>query len=336
MTFSAQAIDASAPESLIPSQVGGTMQPKHRLDVNGWIAGAFLVLGMIGMPAMAQPADSAVRAFKSCTQCHDETSKDPVLAITKTRHGVSADGRTPFADQACITCHGASTAHLEDEGETPPLPDVTFKETDAKVGNAVCLTCHQSGARMHWAGSKHDNENVSCSSCHDTHVAHDPVLDKASQPLVCNTCHTQVRADMLKPFRHPIREGKVTCSDCHNTHGSTAPSQLVKNNVVETCYQCHADKRGPFLWEHQPVNDDCGICHKPHGSVTPAMLVTRGPWLCEQCHSAGNHPSAAYSGTGLPGATRPSGAQQVLGKNCMNCHTEVHGSNHPSGPRLTR
>jgi hypothetical protein len=31
-----------------------------------------------------------------------------------------------------------------------------------------------------------------------------------------------------------------------------------------------------------------------------------------------------------------SGNQNVLGKNCLNCHGQVHGSNHPSGARLTR
>jgi DmsE family decaheme c-type cytochrome len=312
------------------------MQANFRHRFRHWFAASAAIVALWSMPGSTQAATPDSPGFKSCVKCHDETSDVPVLPIVKTRHGVAADPRTPFADEACITCHGASTAHLDSEEDDKPAPDVTFKETDARHGNQVCLKCHEGGARMHWTGSTHDNENVSCSSCHGTHVAHDPVLDKAQQLDVCLTCHQDQRADLFKPFRHPIQEGKVSCSDCHNTHGSTAPSQLVKNNTVETCYQCHADKRGPFLWEHQPVNDDCSICHKPHGSVHVAMLNTRGPWLCEQCHSAGNHPSTAYSGTGLPGATRPSGAQQMLGKNCMNCHTEVHGSNHPSGARQTR
>ncbi len=42
----------------------------------------------------------------------------------------------------------------------------------------------------------------------------------------------------------------------------------------ETCYTCHADKRGPFLWEHQPVNEDCTNCHTPHGSnITPLLKI---------------------------------------------------------------
>jgi len=127
----------------------------------------------------------------------------------------------------------------------------------------------------------------------------------------------------------------VSCSDCHNPHGSTGPKQLVKGTVNETCYTCHTEKRGPFLWEHQPVREDCTICHEPHGSVHSSLLKVRGPWLCQQCHMVQFHPSTAYSGTGLP-TTKPSGAQQMLAKNCLNCHSQVHGSNHPSGVRKTR
>ncbi len=141
------------------------------------------------------------------------------------------------------------------------------------------------------------------------------------------------RAQMFRRSRHPIREGKVVCADCHNPHGSPGPSQLAKNTVNETCYQCHAEKRGPFLWEHQPVREECTLCHDPHGSTQPRMLKVRQPWLCQQCHQEAFHPSTLYSGDDIP----PVGAaQQLLMKSCTNCHSKVHGSNHPSGPRFTR
>jgi hypothetical protein len=45
------------------------------------------------------------------------------------------------------------------------------------------------------------------------------------------------------------------------------------------------------------------------------------------------HPSGVYSGTGIP----PDGAdQRMLGKQCLNCHAQIHGSNHPGGLRQTR
>ncbi|WP_149808440.1 DmsE family decaheme c-type cytochrome, partial [Salmonella enterica] len=145
---------------------------------------------------------------------------------------------------------------------------------------------HEGSARMHWQGSAHDFADLSCSSCHTIHTGADPVLAKATQADVCYACHKTQRAEMLLAFSHPVHEGKVACSDCHNPHGGSGPTLLAATTVNETCYTCHAEKRGPVLWEHAPVREDCTICHRPHGAVHPAMLKTRGPILGQQCHLA--------------------------------------------------
>ncbi|MDO8703838.1 MAG: DmsE family decaheme c-type cytochrome [Sulfuricaulis sp.] len=278
--------------------------------------------------------DLVLRGDAKCTRCHDETDSPKLLSIGKTKHGATADGRTP----TCTSCHGKSEAHMVNvpAGQPQPKPDRVFSKNSATpvvARNDACLTCHENGLRMHWKGSQHEIENLACASCHTIHAGKDPVLVKQTQPEVCFNCHKEKRAEILLPSSHPIRDGKVACSDCHNPHGSTGPKMLVKGTVNETCYTCHAEKRGPFLWEHAPVREDCTICHKPHGSVHASLLKQRGPWLCQQCHLVQYHPSTAYSGTGLPGAAP---AQQLLGKNCLNCHSQVHGSNHPSGVRKTR
>ena len=293
-------------------------------------------------PALSQQTQASQDGERLCTKCHDESESTPVLSILKTRHAVTADERTPFADKACMSCHGESLEHRTKkapDGELRMPVDISFgpkSATPVAKKNELCLGCHEQGVRMHWKGSKHEFENLACTSCHLVHSAHDPVLDKIAQSDVCFTCHQNRRAEIYLPSTHPMREGKVSCSDCHNAHGSTGPRLLTKSTVNETCYTCHAEKRGPFLWEHAPVREDCGNCHKPHGSVNASLLKQRGPWLCQQCHLQPQHPSSVYSATGLPGAAIPSGAQQLLVKNCMNCHSEVHGSNHPSGPRKTR
>lgn len=299
-----------------------------------------LALALWLAPALAQqPAHAEKDGYRTCTRCHDEADDYPVLSILKSPHAVMADPRTPFADQACVSCHGPSEAHMRPpRGGRRAAPDVLFQgaQSHTAAGNQVCLQCHEGSARMHWQGSAHDFADMSCGACHTIHTGADPVLAKATQAEVCYACHQTQRAEMLRPFSHPVHEGKLACSDCHNPHGGSGPSLLAASTVNETCYTCHAEKRGPFLWEHAPVREDCTLCHRPHGSVHPAMLRTRGPFLCQECHLAQMHPSTAYSGTGLPGAATPSGAQQLLGKNCLNCHSQVHGSNHPSGPRITR
>ncbi len=283
--------------------------------------------------------DIVLKGDARCTSCHDEGDSPEVLRIGKTRHGITGDARTP----TCTSCHGDSYAHERDADaglKKPAKPDVTFssksKNTARQKDNA-CMACHLGGNQINWEGSQHASADVACTSCHRVHTQHDTVRDKLRQGEVCFSCHKDIRAQVHMSSTHPILAGKVACSDCHNPHGSSGPKLLRENTVNETCYTCHAEKRGPFLWEHPPVSDDCTNCHTPHGSNNAPLLKSRPPYLCQQCHSAQYHPSTAYSGTGLPiaaGGTSP--AQQLLLRNCLNCHSQVHGSNHPSGPRNTR
>ena len=178
------------------------------------------------------------------------------------------------------------------------------------------------------------------------------MLNKATQAEVCFTCHKAQRAQTHRISTHPLANtslastAKMACSDCHNPHGSTGPKLLVKNSVNETCYTCHAEKRGPFLWEHAPVSDDCTNCHTPHGSTTAPLLKTRAPWLCQECHS-GDHAAQVNSGANLAGGdvTTVNGAQQpgaaspraqLAARACLNCHVLIHGSNHPAGAKFQR
>ena len=236
---------------------------------------------------------------------------------------------------------------------------------EARVINGQCLACHDGGKRTLWSGSRHQNENVACTNCHQVHTSHDKVLAKATQPEACFACHKTERGQSLRISHHPIQEGKVACSDCHNPHGSAGPKLLQKNTVNETCWSCHAEKRGPFLWEHPSASDDCMNCHTPHGSTNPPLLRARAPWLCQECHGDGApHPGNVYSAASLPGGratnvnntggvsgttqlgvTNPvTGARvtqnnppaQLAFRGCVNCHAQVHGSNHPAGNRFLR
>ncbi|MDP2706006.1 MAG: hypothetical protein Q8O70_00670, partial [Burkholderiales bacterium] len=74
--------------------------------------GVFMWVVAYMAPATAQEPTLAKEAVRVCTKCHDETEKQPVLSNLKSKHAVMADKRTPFADQACITCHGKSEDHL--------------------------------------------------------------------------------------------------------------------------------------------------------------------------------------------------------------------------------
>ena len=338
---------------------------RNRLHGLAAAAGILLFLGASHALA-AEAKDLVLRGDAKCTRCHGAEDDFPVLAIGQTRHGVKADGRTP----SCTSCHGESDRHINKPADAKerPKPDVTFKGAHKSVANAQngqCLACHKGGNRMHWEGSRHQGEDVPCAACHSVHAAKDPVLAKVTQPQVCFTCHKTERAQANRISHHPILEGKVACSECHNPHGGTGPKLLAKNTVNETCYTCHAEKRGPFLWEHPSASDDCMNCHTPHGSTNPPLLRARTPWLCQECHGDGApHPGNVYSAQSLPGGaaanvnntggvsgtnqlgvvnpvtgarvTQNNPPAQLAFRGCVNCHQNIHGSNHPAGNRFLR
>ena len=306
--------------------------------------------GSKSAPASVSAGEYTQKGADTCIKCHDEESEYPVFDIFKTKHAMKADSRTPFAGLQCEACHGPGVkgmAFMEEAlkagshvgkvkpGEKrPPILNFGEKSDESvETQNHMCLECHEDDNHIGWKGSPHQTGEVACANCHTIHTAHDPVLDRVTQPEVCFKCHLKERAEFFKPSNHPVRFGQLDCSDCHETHGTGTSTLLNRPTLNETCYTCHADKRGPFLWEHAPVPEDCTLCHTPHGSIHPALLTKRPPLLCQQCHSQLGHPSVAYTTQGLPNAN-PSGF--LLAGSCTNCHSQVHGSNHPSGVKLMR
>jgi len=302
---------------------------------------AFALL-FVPLPMAAQTADDAAPGYSrngadTCLGCHQDDAV--VIAVFRGKHGVPSDTRSPFGQGQlqCEACHGPGGAHagrVRRGQERPPMPHFASGSVASVADdNAMCLDCHESDKGYAWHSGPHGNDEVGCADCHDSHNAHDPVLQTAAQPAVCADCHQLQRSETQKAFAHPLLEGKMACDSCHAVHGDSVAATLARQTVNATCEQCHAEKRGPFLWEHAPVSEDCSLCHAPHGSNHPGMLTQRAPLLCQGCHSQSGHPSVAYQAGGLATGT-PS--KYLLGQNCMNCHSQVHGSNHPSGSKLMR
>lgn len=276
---------------------------------------------------------NAANDDRICLRCHNPNTWPEVESIFMTAHGVTSDPRTPEAGNGCASCHGDGSEHRRKSKEVPP--EVSFgprHRSDPEVQSTACLGCHNS-AMPHWAGGTHAVEDLSCTACHKIHTQDSPVLVRTTQAKVCFDCHREIRAELNLPSRHPLREAEMVCTECHDPHGTLKPADLIGINLTETCLSCHQELRGPFLFDHPPASDDCSTCHRPHGSVHEPLLVARGPQLCQDCHLAAFHPSDLNAGAGLPTAMPNS---SLLGRNCMNCHPKVHGTNHPSGARLTR
>ena len=276
-----------------------------------------------------------------CLECHENAGEH--YANTLHAKTFRQNPRGMVEEQVCEACHGPGSRHAEETWNKDLIIGYTRNwGTPVATQNARCLSCHSGGQRLYWKASTHDLNQVACSDCHNPMVSESAsgALRNESISETCYNCHPQQRADFQKRSHMPLPEGKMSCADCHNPHGSPTRPLLKADSVNEVCYECHAEKRGPFLWEHAPVRENCANCHKPHGSNHDKLLVTARPFLCQQCHNASiGHPGVLYNNSQTAAsALLPGGLQsaRVIGRACQNCHTQIHGSNHPAGARWQR
>lgn len=282
----------------------------------------------VGVPAppgtSAPPAPTGQKGAKYvgndvCKACHqaefDQYQSSPHAKTMLKAH--AAPGTT-----GCEACHGPGGNHVQNPGDLTTIFD--FKNAPADAVSERCLGCHGvDHEKADFGASAHAENHISCVDCHSSHHPVTVVaLLKAPQPNLCYSCHADKRAQFDMPSHHKVNEGMVQCSDCHNPHGTAQPVMLRTSAAADAvCYTCHAEKRGPFVFEHAPVKiDGCLDCHNPHGSSNLHLLkVSEINILCLQCHTASSFSSA-------PGT--PSFHNMTAQYNsCLSCHTQIHGSN---------
>jgi hypothetical protein len=59
------------------------------------------------------------------------------------------------------------------------------------------------------------------------------------------------------------------------------------------------------------------------------VLAAKTPFLCQRCHISTRHPSTLYDAPDLA-------SNRLFNRSCVNCHSQIHGSNHPSGKFFLR
>ena len=305
-----------------------------------------LYIGHSTWPAEKEPAKEAPKPTAAtyvgaevCQACHAPAFEK--FSATEMGKIFLHNPRNELEKQACENCHGPGSEHVAGGGGKGIGGLITFRKDSgesAEQQNATCLTCHQRGFQAYWKASPHASRGISCVSCHTVMEKttdryqlakvddRTPFFNKRAQTELCGQCHLQRKAQLLRSSHMPLREGKMTCTDCHNPHGSPHPAQLLQPSVNDNCYTCHAERRGPFLWEHPPVLENCTTCHEPHGTVNDRLLKVTDPRLCTQCHTETQHPSTP----------RDRNSRFFFNRSCTNCHSQVHGSNHPSGRRFMR
>jgi DmsE family decaheme c-type cytochrome len=304
--------------------------------------GLVFALGLVTTLVWAEPQQKPADAAEQDKNTTQEPPANPSVpseyvgaAVCKTCHEdiyngwensphwkTTLDTKQGPSHQGCESCHGPGSAHVAGGGDVTKI--FVFKGHSTKEIDARCMACHAGGTQhMDAINSVHSKNDVSCVSCHSPHhAATKEFLLVKAQPQLCYTCHLAKKAEFDMPFHHRVNEGLIQCSDCHNPHGTTRPHQVRTSSTQDAiCFQCHTDKQGPFVFEHQPVKvDGCQSCHLVHGGPNPHMLkLSNLNLLCLQCHT-----TSSFSGA--PGA--PSFHNQAsLFQSCVLCHAAIHGSN---------
>jgi DmsE family decaheme c-type cytochrome len=302
---------------------GGASPPIEKRNSSSESVRSFLSSFVVPVgSALAQERESVT---ENCRACHE----DNLSLSDRTYHGT--------VEEDCVSCHPGAQEHMEGqmEGENSPGPSIENLATEE--ANAICLSCHETSHNPAWEGSAHQRRGLKCIDCHAVHSfkseRNQLKTDVASE--TCTSCHPAIRAMGLRTSHHPVREGLMGCESCHNPHDGSRPKMIRADWTNELCYQCHTEKRGPFLWEHGPVRENCLNCHNPHGSNHEKLLVAKQPYLCQRCHLNTRHPGTLYDGTNA-GTTVAAASNRAIEHACKNCHQFVHGGNSPSGPYLGR
>ncbi len=296
-----------------------------------------LLMSPSGVFAQAKGAGANYVGADTCKGCHEDHFKNYELSV----HGKKVVPGNPAHGEGCESCHGPGSVHVDNGGGKGGI--IAFKRMEnSDMREAVCLNCHENSPKLAlWDSGIHKKKDVACNDCHSIHSGPKTPAGYGTgkvplgyvpgpEYLICGKCHLDVKAAINRRSHHPIVEGRITCSNCHQPHGSLYPAQLLEPSVNQLCFKCHAEKRGPFIWEHQPVEENCAACHTPHGAVHQSMLIEKVPNLCQGCHESTRHPATRYSRETMFNGAQPN--VRGAGRACLNCHINIHGSNAPANP----
>ncbi len=290
----------------------------------------FLLCGVLGVGTLeAQPARSPdARTLSSCKNCH----RNEFAALEHTPHAVLGDeDRQQDTGETivCRNCHGDVAAHVRGGGGRHGV--FAFREEPVVERNAKCLACHRKD-HPNFDRAPHALAGLACTNCHQQHGSHSaatllreppgpPDVERlAASSRVCFECHSEQFALFDLNEHHRLREGVLECTSCHDPH-EPATRSLLGGFKQQQCIACHADKGGPFVFEHPAARvEGCTACHGPHGSPNRHLLAhERVAELCISCHAEIPQFHIGFS------ATAPS--RFGLDTQCTNCHSQIHGSN---------
>ncbi len=198
-----------------------------------------------------------------CGECHrigeqaatriEAEVDDIVGSYEDSVHGRALIDSGLIVSATCADCHGAHS-------ELPPDDPASRVSPDNIAG--TCGTCHHGieeefRTSIHWSADPDpDKEYPTCEDCHASHT-----ISRTEQPGFrtqmmeqCGRCHVDETETFFDTFHGKVSrlgaEAVAKCYDCHGTHDILSPtdpaSRLSRDNVVETCGQCHEGSHRRF------------------------------------------------------------------------------------------
>lgn len=213
-------------------------------------------------PLPATERQYTIRQSALCSSCHEEQAGELADSV---HYSALVAGNESAA--TCIDCHGAH--------------DVQPPEEPRERLATTCGTCHTAvfdeyATSVHGESLMAGDPNVpTCVDCHGVHGIQHPTtaLFRNRSPELCADCHaneemmaeyditTNVFNSYLTDFHGTTvalfeqqdpntPSNKAVCFDCHGVHdiqrADAETSQVVRENLLDTCQQCHPDATSDF------------------------------------------------------------------------------------------
>lgn len=249
--------------------------------------------------------------FKACLDCH----RDP--------HGGQFAG--PPRNNRCEDCHTVEGFHPSTFGlKQHQTSRFSLKGAHAAV---ACEDCHKKtdaagGVPYHFA-------SLACDGCHrDPHRGQFPetmTSHLSAGQSVCESCHSLVSWQQLKPFDHSQTRFDLTgghralgCLSCHIVRNpDERPRTVAFKTSSEKCDGCHEDiHEGQFQRGTEKV--DCARCHNTsrwlatefdHEKTNFSLQGAHKDVPCRLCHKAQREANGRM-------VVRYNG----VGRECISCH----------------
>jgi hypothetical protein len=243
----------------------------------GMFAAAFAAINLAGIITLivfmfspwAFAEDSIAKnqqANAQCFTCH--AKKDLSATVNGAKVSLYVDpaqfGKSIHGTNACTSCHN-------DLGGVPHTKLVYDKELIQQVNNQ-CGRCHDAAGKsysqsIHGQQTTVGNNAATCMDCHGSHEILKTDNPSASVyrlnvPATCGKCHQGKVKEAYDYSFHGTSvslgyEKGATCVDCHGSHSILGPndpkSSVNKQNVPETCAQCHLQAQPNFAKGNEHV-----------------------------------------------------------------------------------